>query len=65
MNDQNNTLQTAAQAAGIDAVGVVNLDELKQFVNRIEPFQDAPVAFYRGALADKFDYKKIWNKTHH
>ena len=63
MNDQNNTLQSAAQTAGIDAVGVVNLDELKQFVNRIEPFQDAPVAFYRGALADKFDYKKIWNKT--
>ena len=56
-------LKKIAKEEGIDLIGVVNLDEVNKFRDRLSKFKDSPIAFFTGDISDKVDYIKVWDQT--
>ena len=56
-------LKKIAKEEGIDLIGVVNLDEVNKFRDRLSKFKDSPIAFFTGDISDKVDYSKAWDQT--
>ncbi len=52
-----------AQKTGIDLIGVVDLKLFEKMREKLLPFENIPMAFFKGKLSDRFDIKKEWSEA--
>ena len=52
-----------AQKVGIDIIGVVDLKLFAEMKEKLLPFENIPMAFFKGKLSDRFNVAGEWSEA--